>query len=390
VSRPASVEHAGRRGRALGWGAAGLASTVLIFLLPVVLLAGAGNPACSTAAGGPLGPPGGPPPGGMYARPLVLAPGRWYEVGATEYGGPADRGSSFGAIGGSQGFLPAHPETFAELSLLDHNPANGGAFTFADANALDNLPYMTALIVANDGARRVLYKRDVGYGQGPGQVIANGQPYRLDIWWQAARPLGVSKNAVTITLAPPLGAGNLLGQTPAGAPAGAPATPACDALAATGTLQLTPDDRARILADGSATAPRSAPRSVLLAIAAANEIRTAPYPVPDAHYGSLAQPWPAYDCSGAVSYVLYRAGLHGAWPDVSGALERWGAGGPGRWITVYANSRHAWVVIARLGFDTADFGGPNIPVGSGPRWRQDPTANLADGRSYVVRHPPGL
>jgi hypothetical protein len=132
----------------------------------------------------------------MYARPLKLRPGRWYQVGATEYGGPTDPASSnSGSIGGSQGYLPAHPDTFAELSVLDNNPANSGAFTFADANALNKLPYMTGLIVANGAAKRVLYKRDIGYGQGPGQFIHNGQPYRLDVWWQSAGPLGVSKSS---------------------------------------------------------------------------------------------------------------------------------------------------------------------------------------------------
>jgi hypothetical protein len=88
--------------------------------------------------------------------------------------------------------------------------------------------------------------------------------------------------------------------------------------------------------------------------------------------------------------VLYRAGLHGPWADVSGTLEHWGVNGPGKWITVYANSRHTWVVVAGLAFDTADYGGPNIPAGSGPRWRQNPAGNLADGLHYAVRHPPGL
>ena len=46
-------------------------------------------------------------------------------------------------------------------------------------------------------------------------------------------------------------------------------------------------------------------------VAAANALASSklPYPNPDAHYGSLAQPWPAYDCSGSVSFVLYAAGL---------------------------------------------------------------------------------
>lgn len=46
-------------------------------------------------------------------------------------------------------------------------------------------------------------------------------------------------------------------------------------------------------------------------VAAANALASSrlPYPNPDQHYGSLAQPWPAYDCSGSVSFVLYAAGL---------------------------------------------------------------------------------
>jgi hypothetical protein len=381
-----------RRSAAPRWAAAG-ALLFMLLIAPVVLFAGAANPPCPTQATGLLAASaGGRAPGGMYARPLKLTPGRWYQVGASEYGGPAGPTSSTsGSIGGSQGYLPAHPDTFAELSVLDHNPANSGAFTFADANALNTLPYMTGLVVANGGAKRLLYKRDVGYGQGPGQFIANGQPYRLDVWWQSAGPLGVSKNAVTIGLAPPVGAAQLLGQTPAGAPVTAGSeSAACSQLAATATLQLTPGQRARVLADGTATAPQSAPTQVKLAIAAANQIHTEPYPSPDVHYGSLTQLWPAYDCSGATSYVLYRAGLHSSWPDVSSTLESWGASGPGKWITVYANSGHTWVVIAGLAFDTADYGGPNIPAGSGPRWRQDPIGNFGDGLSYLVRHPPGL
>jgi hypothetical protein len=129
-----------------------------------------------------------------------------------------------------------------------------------------------------------------------------------------------------------------------------------------------------------------------LAIAAGNQIDTKPYPVPAVHYGPLTQIWPAYDCSGTVSYVLYRAGLHSAYPDVSGTLESWGASGPGRWITVYANSQHTWIVVAGIAFDTSPAGNPAgwVPAGSGPRWRPNPTGNLADGLSYVVRHPPGL
>ncbi len=181
-------------------------SAFMLVMAPVVLLLGAGNPPCPSALSpGTVNTPagGGPVAAGLYAQPLRLQPARWYQVGATQYGGPSDPSSSdYGSIGTpGESYLPAHPDTFAELSVLDHNPANAGTFTFADANALDNLPYMTALRVANNGTQRVLYKRDVGYGQGPGQLIANGQPYRLDVWWMSAGALGVSKNPVDIQLA---------------------------------------------------------------------------------------------------------------------------------------------------------------------------------------------
>lgn len=367
----------------------------MLLALPVVLLAGAGNPPCPTAATGPGGTSvSGPAPGGMYAAPLTLSPGRWYRVGATQYGGPTDpTAGSFGSIGDpSQAYLPLHPDSFAELSVLAANPANGGTFTFADANALSNLPYMTGLRVAAGRQQRVLFKRDVGYGQGPGQRIANGQPYRLDVWWQSAEPLGISKTPVAIELVPASGTGGTLGelpgptQTPGGVGGCSPGT--------TTGLPLTPGQQARILADGSAAAPALAPRAVKLAIAAANQIHAKLYSVyPDGHavhYGPLSTVWPAYDCSGTVSYVLYRAGLHSINADVSGTLESWGKPGPGRWITVYANSTHTFIDIAGRAFDTADYGGPNLPAGSGPRWRQNPTGNLADGLSYVVRHPEGL
>jgi hypothetical protein len=108
------------------------------------------------------------------------------------------------------------------------------------------------------------------------------------------------------------------------------------------------------------------------------------------HYGSLTRLWPAYDCSGAVSFVLYGAGLLGSSALDSTGLESYGLPGPGRWITIYANPAHTWIVVAGIAFDTADYGGPSIPSGSGPRWRSTPLANLGDGTTYFARHPVGL
>ena len=178
--------------------------------------------------------------------------------------------------------------------------------------------------------------------------------------------------------------------TPASGPQDEGTGAKCEAPLAGAQAELVAGESARVLADGAAAAPADVPAAVRAAIAAGNLIYTLPYPTPDVHFGTLARLWPAYDCSGAVSFVLYGAGLLG--PDAldSTGLENYGLPGPGRWITVYANAAHAWIVVAGIAFDTAEYGGPAIPAGSGPRWRSQPTANLADGTRYVVRHPAGL
>jgi hypothetical protein len=347
----------------------------------------------STAGSAPTSPiPGGTVDANEFAAPLKLAAGKTYEVGATQYGGPKDpSSSSYGSIGGSQGYLPSYPDTFAELSVLSSNPANGGTFTFQDGNALNTLPYMTGLRVTSGTEQKILYKRDIGYGQGPGQTISNGQPYRLDLWYQSTDQLNVSKGAVKIELTPSSGTSGTLAQNPDPAPTESPCPTGTESL---GGVPLTPGETAQILPDGTASAPQDAPAAVKAAIAAANQIHTKPYSVyPDGHavhYGPLSTPWPAYDCSGTVSYVLYKAGLHDVNAQVSGDLENWGDPGPGKWISVYANSDHTFIVIAGRAFDTSNYGGPNLPDGSGPRWRSEPLGNLQDGASYVVRHPPGV
>ena len=142
----------------------------------------------------------------------------------------------------------------------------------------------------------------------------------------------------------------------------------------------------RINSDGTATAPAGAPPAVQQAIAAANKIIDTSYCVGGGH-GSWNSS--CYDCSGAVSFALHGAGLLSSSEDSTG-LESFGSPGRGKWITVYADASHAFIVIGGRAFDTADYGGPNIPSGDGPRWRSNPTGNLQDGGSYVVRHPAGL
>ncbi len=147
-----------------------------------------------------------------------------------------------------------------------------------------------------------------------------------------------------------------------------------------------PVGKARINPDGTATAPQGAPAPVQKVIAAANRIIGKPYIYAGGHASWNSR---GYDCSGSVSYALHGGGLLSS-PEASGGLESYGSAGPGKWITIYADAAHTWVVVAGRAFDTADFGGPNIPGGTGPRWRSNPTGNLADGGDYVIRHPSGL
>ena len=141
--------------------------------------------------------------------------------------------------------------------------------------------------------------------------------------------------------------------------------------------------RARLGADGLARAPQDAPPAVAGAVAAGNAISDRPYAL--LHYPThIANP--TYDCSSAVSHVLWGAHAFGPAPWVSGALMQYGDPGPGRWISVYANPTHAFVLVAGLRFDTARYDtGPNASQ-DGPRWRLGERATS----SFVVRHPPGL
>jgi cell wall-associated NlpC family hydrolase len=127
---------------------------------------------------------------------------------------------------------------------------------------------------------------------------------------------------------------------------------------------------------GIALAPAGAPERVAGVINAANAIVGRPYIWGGGHSSWYAR---GYDCSGAVSYALAGGGFLSE-PLASGALESWGAPGPGRWITVYASATHAYAVIAGLRWDTV-----GDARGSGPRWHVAGTPPAG----FVVRHPPG-
>jgi peptidoglycan hydrolase-like protein with peptidoglycan-binding domain len=149
---------------------------------------------------------------------------------------------------------------------------------------------------------------------------------------------------------------------------------------------LPPTGTTRINADGTATAPAGAPAAVVAVVAAANQIINTSYCYAGGHGAWKSS---CYDCSGSVSYALHGGGLLST-PEDSTQFETYGDPGPGRYITIYADPSHAFLVVAGRAFNTATYGGPNIPAGTGPRWRYHPLGNLADGGHYVVRHPPGL
>lgn len=127
---------------------------------------------------------------------------------------------------------------------------------------------------------------------------------------------------------------------------------------------------------GMVKPPPGAPRAVAEVIAAANAIATLPYIYGGGHASFRAD---GYDCSGSVSYALAAAGLVSA-PMVSGQFETWGAPGPGRWITVYANADHVWMEVAGWRFDTVAL------AEDGTRWAR----GGGEFAGFVVRHPPGL
>ena len=140
-----------------------------------------------------------------------------------------------------------------------------------------------------------------------------------------------------------------------------------------------PPGKAKIRKDGTAVAPADAPPAIQSAIAAANAIHTYPYVWGGGHRTFFDSR--GYDCSGAVSYVLHAAGMLAS-PMTSGGLaQSWGLPGKGRWITVYGNASHAYMVIAGKRFDTSS-GGDRWNQGTGPRWRKKKRAMSGFASKY--------
>ncbi len=137
-------------------------------------------------------------------------------------------------------------------------------------------------------------------------------------------------------------------------------------------------EKAVLNADGTATAPESAPDVVKAVIAAGNRIIDKPY-----KYGGGHGKWEdsGYDCSGSMSYALHGGGLLDEALTSSG-YSSWGKAGKGAWITTYGSGGHSYMVVAGLRFDT----GYNDGDSDGPDW----STKMRPGSGYTARHPAGL
>jgi cell wall-associated NlpC family hydrolase len=140
--------------------------------------------------------------------------------------------------------------------------------------------------------------------------------------------------------------------------------------------QVVPGAKGSVTADGFAVPPASAPEVVKEVVAAGNAIATTPY-----KWGGGHANWDdtGYDCSGSVSYALHGGDLLDS-ALVSGDFARWGEPGTGRWITIYANGGHVYMVVAGMRFDTS------ARSRTGSRWTME--QRPSDG--FSVTHPKGL
>jgi hypothetical protein len=190
--------------------------------------------------------------------------------------------------------------------------------------------------------------------------------------------------------APALGGANAEGEGAGGADVALQDMSPTPVLFVAGTRALTAPGDGHV-----ALIPAGVPPVVQAMVVAGNELQ-------GLRYGPAGHPDPrgvgAEDCSSTINYVLYRSGVR---PIVEIVKDnplaqdyvRWGAPGPGRWVSIYATtapSDHVYMVIAGLRLDTSHRGtdeGPNRGE-DGPRWRL--LDHLPTWARWSVRHPPGL
>jgi hypothetical protein len=202
-------------------------------------------------------------------------------------------------------------------------------------------------------------------GAGGGAALPQGHPQAVDPVAGAVQQPG---NA------------GIPGQVSVGPSGGAVAQPVSDAdirrqLAASGIAAN--QDQATFVPGGLAIAPIGAPAPVQAVINAGNTIARLPYRFGGGH-GTFQDS--EYDCSGSLSFVLAAAGLLNT-TMTSGELMSWGAPGPGKWITIFANQGHTFMYVAGLRFDTV------ARAETGSRWSNK---SATEREGFAIRHPPGL
>ncbi len=339
-----------------GWAVAALAAAMVpvvaligLLIVLVTILEPSSNAACT-------------PPAGSFT-----GGGEWL---ATAYGPPWEGIQGTGITTTGIDLRPAKP---AYIIAVDPSVIPLGSYVHVSPNPWGN-DAITFLAADTGGA--ILGKH-------------------IDIydWEGRAAQTAWGSRHVTVTAAARTGAAGVLEATPPSPleKTGEPGEAAgCEAEGSEGPLPLTPGQTARVLPDGLAAAPAEAPAAVKNMIAAGNRLDHASYLYGGGHGPSLNTLQPAYDCSSSVSYVLHGGGVFSDEAEDSTELESYGEPGPGKWVSVYANSEHAFMYVAGIRFDTSYNGtddGPNREQ-SGPRWRVFP--EVPKWATWVVRHPPGL
>lgn len=88
-----------------------------------------------------------------------------------------------------------------------------------------------------------------------------------------------------------------------------------------------------------------------------------------------------YDCSGSISYVLFRSGLLTT-ALTSAQFAQYGNPGPGRYVTLYVKpGQHVFLTVCGLRYDTS-----GAVRNEGPRWRTTPR----NYSGFQQRSIPGL
>lgn len=141
--------------------------------------------------------------------------------------------------------------------------------------------------------------------------------------------------------------------------------------------QFASGNKAELDSDGQAKAPIGSPDAVQKVIAAGNQIAKYPYLWGGGHGSFQAR---GYDCSGSVSYALKGANLVDR-TMVSGEFMTYGEPGRGKWITIYSNAGHMFMVVGGMRYDTSFRDGEY-----GSRWQKAKRSYAG----FTVTHPAGL